>query len=85
MCLNGSKLLSCDILAVQPGTMSGAAFVEFECKAQPPNKVLLVIESAGGAQKVFGLMVGSCRIVAWVELLRATEGGGEDLVVVSAR
>lgn len=47
MSINGSKVISCDLLAAEPGVLQQSSFVEFEIKAQPPNKALMLIKAAG--------------------------------------
>jgi hypothetical protein len=47
MCLSRNKLVACDLLSCKPGQVATAACVEFEARAQPPNKLLLMVKSAG--------------------------------------
>jgi hypothetical protein len=47
MCLSRNKLVACDLLSCKPGQVATAAYVEFEARAQPPSKLLLMVKSAG--------------------------------------
>jgi hypothetical protein len=53
MCLSRNKLVACDLLSCKPGQVATAACVEFEARAQPPSKLLLMVKSAGGYMMAF--------------------------------